>query len=98
MKNSIEATINSIDEVTELFYQQKDKEGYVKFEETLNFLVLILDSMENDKEGNFNIDHQGFNEKLVEAMKALEEKDTVLLADILKYEISEMLDDLASNL
>ena len=66
-----------IEEIVDLFYQQKEHEGYEKLGNLLGELILISRPL--------------FSEKLLMAMTALENRDVVLLADILNYEIKPML-------
>jgi hypothetical protein len=51
----------------------------------------------NNKDVLVYISEEQFNANLAEAMRALEKKDTILLADILKYEIGEMLNDIVKS-
>lgn len=96
-KKEILEVVDSIEKATELFYQQKNKKGYIKFEETLNLLSSILNSVINEKHIDLMVVIDELNTKLAEAMEALEEGDTILLADILKYEICPILMILYQN-
>lgn len=62
-----------IEETVAAFYQQKEHEGYERLGTVLEGLMVMQDSL--------------LTEKLLMAMEALERKDSVLLADILNYEI-----------
>jgi molecular chaperone GrpE (heat shock protein) len=97
VKEMVMEAIDSIEQVADLFYQQKDKDGYEILEGTLNLLVLLFDKLVNNKDVLVNISEEQFNANLAEAMRALEKKDTILLADILKYEIGEMLNDIVKS-
>lgn len=74
-----------LEQVTELFYQQKSKEGYEKLQELLADISLYVSGVEDDAK------QQELLETLTEALDAMEQRDTTLLADILKYELLEKL-------
>lgn len=69
--------IREIEEVVNAFYQRKDKEGYEKLNGVLGKLMQVNNPL--------------LVEKLMLALSALEKRDTVLLADILNYEIKVLL-------
>jgi hypothetical protein len=93
LKDNINKAMRSIDKTATLFYQQKNQEGFQELDITLNTLmetinvVMTYQASQNVK----LIDDQILNKVLLEAMKAIEHKDTVLIADILTYEVNEML-------
>lgn len=91
LKTQIEAIMQQIDSTTELFYQQKEQEAYNALDLLLAELVTNVDALYKYKLQNkdFLFDVKDFQMSLVDAMNALEEKDTVLLADVLKYDIYE---------
>lgn len=74
-----------LEHVTELFYQQKSKEGYEKLQILLADISLYVSNVQDEEQ------QQELLETLTEALNAMEEKDTTLLADILKYELLEKL-------
>lgn len=91
--NIIEELIQKIDNTTELFYQQKSSAGYKFLEEIIGELINLNDKfsgLQNDG-FNINIDIDKLNNILSEAMAALEKRDTILLSDILNYELKELL-------
>lgn len=74
-----------IQEVAELFYQQRNTEGYQRLNQLLQDLSsYIVTITEEEKQTEFL-------EALKEALDAMEQKDTTLLADILQYELIEKL-------
>lgn len=91
LKTQMEQIMQQIDHVTELFYQQKEQEGYSALNDLLSNLATSIDVLYQYKQQHEEIafDEQEFQAALVDAMNALEEKDTVLLADVLKYDIYE---------
>lgn len=73
--------VNNLERTIDLFYQQKEKEGYTSFnKDIVNITNLINSNGIFQKESNIlNI----FNR----VMMALQEKDIVLVADILNHEL-----------
>lgn len=100
LKTKITEIMQQIDSVTELFYQQKEQEGYSALNELLPNLVAGVDAIYQYKQQHDEIpfDEQELQTALVDAMNALEEKDTVLLADVLKYDIYEKYEAVAEAL
>lgn len=76
-------------------YQQDQQRGL----ERINSLVAELLEMakEVEKEDSSALNIQAMNQILVEAMKALEARDYVLLADILFYDLQKLLADEKSD-
>lgn len=91
LKETLSTVIVNIEEVTDLFYKQKNNEGYTRLNSVLINMTntveqLFAYKLENN---NVNIDENKLILTLTDAMHAMEKKDTVLLADILQYEIIE---------
>ncbi len=93
IKQCLQEAIKSIEDTTGSFYQNRISEGYKKLEYTLGALDdLMYKIAAFRQQGNdIRIDDNRMNQILMEAMKALETKDVVLLSDILEYEVKEML-------
>ncbi len=100
LKTQMREIMQQIDQVTELFYQQKEQEGYGALNALLADLVASIDVLYQYKQQHEEIsfDEQEFQAALVDAMNALEEKDAVLLADILKYDIYEKFEAVVEQL
>ncbi|NMA73287.1 MAG: hypothetical protein GX963_03820 [Bacteroidales bacterium] len=82
--------IHEIDNNTKLFYQQKDKEGYTNLENTLALLIQTTNViLENNLD---NIDGQVLNTILINAMDAIKIGDTILLSDILYFDLKPLLE------
>lgn len=89
----IRTAIDAIDTTTELFYQQNTQEGYAQLEQTLTILFEVANSLytpDNDN-NECSIDNVSFNTILSDAMNALEQKDTILMSDILQYDLKVLL-------
>ncbi|MBE5938091.1 MAG: hypothetical protein E7265_08690 [Lachnospiraceae bacterium] len=84
MNNTIGEVINLTDDMCELFYQQKNEEALGKMNIFLNNVVAISGSLSDE-------DGQKVLGVLTEALNAMEAKDYVLLADILKYDMIDVL-------
>ncbi|QHQ60676.1 hypothetical protein Ana3638_07740 [Anaerocolumna sedimenticola] len=92
IKNQINEILKEMNEITELLYQQKSKEGYVLLNGTLGKIMILMDTIskiKTEKEHLFDIER--LNNNLKAALDAMEIKDNVMLADILNYEIAEQL-------
>lgn len=96
LKEQIQQIEQQIDVVSELFYQQKTTEGYNQLEGIIVNVANVIDAVYASKP-----DDAAAMEKinkltavLQETMQAMQEKDTILLADMLKYEILEQLQSL----
>jgi hypothetical protein len=100
IKNVLLTSINAIDRTTQLFYQQNIPEGYQELETTLVQLTQTINEIFTYKsEGNqIDIEESQLIQSLNEAMKALEEKDTTLLSDILQYELKELFEKASLSL
>ena len=77
--------LDKLDSVVEVLYQQDINKGY---SELGMLLGAINDALQS---GELNVELEAFNVVLRKAMEALEEKDMVLVADILNYELREFL-------
>ncbi|MBE5963193.1 MAG: hypothetical protein E7256_17735 [Lachnospiraceae bacterium] len=100
LKNLLERAMKEISDTTDLFYQQKDQEAFSK----LNATLVITSSVMEQLFATLNTEvHPDFDQNelvsiLTNAMNAMEEKDTVLLADILRYELLEQFEQIAAQL
>ena len=94
IKEKIEQSINEINEVVEMFYQQKTQEAYTKLDPVLGNLLAAIDAAVayQQEHSEIEIDVNGLTEALKEALSAIEEKDAILMADVLKYEVIEKLE------
>ncbi len=94
-KNSIEHVMQLMNGTATMFYQQNTKEGLEKLTSTISSLLQTTDgiikyqSTKTDK----ILDEPVLNAVLSEAMKAIESKDYILLADIMIYEIGSLLEE-----
>ncbi|MCR4717793.1 MAG: hypothetical protein K5656_11510 [Lachnospiraceae bacterium] len=77
--------ISEIGEVTELLYQQKTTEGYDKLNKLIQDLSVYITTITDPEQ------QQSLLEALKEALSAMQENDTTMLADILQYELAEKL-------
>ena len=100
LKTILQMTSNSIEKTTAFFYQQNHSDGFLSLEQTLNLLMQSIDAIYAYKsEGKeLGVDTEHLMKTLSEAMGALEEKDTILLSDILIYEVKELYDQVLATL
>ena len=76
-------------------YQQDQQNGLERINGLVAELLELAKELERENSSDLNI--QTMNRILVEAMKALEVRDYVLLADILFYDLKELLTDEKGN-
>lgn len=92
MDQLIETVQIQIEEVTDNFYQQRTQEGYQALIHVIDSITEIMDIIEKNEEVSEFMDE---NKKLLSSLQSIIEamtnQDTVLLADILKYDVSEIL-------
>ena len=100
IREQIAQNIQEIDEVVEMFYQQKTQEAYTKLDPVLGNLLAAIDAVVayQQEHSEIEIDINGLTEALKEALSAIEEKDAILMADVLKYEVVEKLETMMSVL
>ncbi len=94
LKQEINIVQDMIKQTAELFYRQNEKDGYEAMTKLLdqmdlmmNHLVIAIQTKKAD-----NADPGKLLQILGEAMQAMNKKDSVLLADILQYDLTEQLD------
>jgi hypothetical protein len=91
----IETAVHQIDTVTKLFYGQKEAEGYQQLESVLISITNAIDviyKLKEEDESTNKIQQDEFVGTLSEALNAMENRDSILLADILQYDIKEKLE------
>lgn len=89
-----------IKETTELFYQQKEHAGYQKLDKTLlsvsNGIECLFATLKEENPPEF--DQNEILNILNNAMNAMQVKDTVLLADILQYDLLEQFESIIKQI
>lgn len=99
-KELVKKSVKDVEEVIELFYQQKLEEALNKFEFVLSGMMTAIDTLftyKTEHEG-FGLDETKLINTLKDAMGALEDGDMVLLADILQYDYLEYMQELLDNM
>ncbi len=91
--SEIESIVNQISDVVKMFYQQNTKEAYQKLDGILGDLMGVVDQIHRyqTEHPECGIDMGDLMEALKETLSAMEEKDAILTADVLKYEVNEKL-------
>lgn len=99
-KDIVQKSVNEVEEVIELFYQQKLQEALNKFNFITGEMMTAIDTLFTYKAENkeFILDESKIINTLKEAMAALEDRDMVLLADILQYDYLEYINELLDNM
>lgn len=100
IKKNIQERIQSMDAITELFYQQQDSKGLEVLNAELPKLVTVIDEMYLYKQEHEEIPFEDaqMNETLQQMLASLEDKDYVLLADVIKYEMIEKFQAIADGI
>jgi KaiC/GvpD/RAD55 family RecA-like ATPase len=94
LKEQIVNNMAEIDDVVEMFYQQKTQEAYLRLDVVLGDFAAIINPLftYQQEHSEQEIDVGGLTEALKEALSAIEERDAILVADVLKYELLEKLE------
>lgn len=102
IKDDIRELNEQIEELTNCFYQQKIEEGYEKLDNLYPFLLSIIDELnklnELENKNEFSENLSNILNKLKETMLALENKDIILLSDIMKYELLNEFNNMAEKI
>ncbi len=100
LKQAIEMLSESIQKTTELFYTQREAEGYQAFGILLEPMATLIDRLfrEQAASGKPEFEQAEIARLLNEAMNAMEARDSVLLADILQYDFLDQLEQIAAQL
>lgn len=99
-KEIILNTIKDIKDTIDLFYQQKETEALEKFQLIIGEIMNSMDALFEYKnlDANFEFDEKKLTAILTDAMNALQDRDLVLLADILQYDFLEYLQEIVENM
>lgn len=84
--------VNAIESNTELFYQQKQNEGYQMLNTTLVMLMQAINAIKELQSDGDSSNIDELNYVLSFAVNALESKDTILLSDILYFDLKPLLE------
>lgn len=100
LKQAIGMLSESIQKTTELFYTQREAEGYQAFGVLLEPMATVLDRLfrRQNETGKPEFEQNEIAKLLNDAMNAMEARDSVLLADILQYDFLDQLDQIAGQL
>lgn len=91
VKIEIEQLLDEMTEVSDLFYKQQNAEANDKLILVLNHIEIIVNDLRNMNDNNDTLlyDEPKINSILYTAMTAIENKDYILLADLINYELKE---------
>lgn len=87
----IKTIIKQIDETVVLLEQCKDKKAYTFMSQVIQLLNPLLPSIIQNENNEIYIDQNKFIDILTKTLGAMEHKDNLFLADMLQYELKEML-------
>jgi len=99
-KELVGKTLEEVRESVDLFYQQKTGEALQQFDVVLGKVMTMVDTLFAYKESHegFALDEEKVKSALTEALGALEEKDMILLADIIQYDFVEYVEELLDGM
>lgn len=80
--------IEAIDKTTDTFYKRNEEKGYLCLEDTIDKITQVVNCI-HEIEDKDDIIENKIMDILSRAMLAMEKKDTILLSDILEYELKE---------
>jgi hypothetical protein len=100
LKDQIKENMTEMDNVVEMFYQQKSQEAYLQLDIVLGNFSSVIDNLYTYQQEHpeLKLDIVSIIEALKEALSALEEKDAILVADVLKYELLERMEEIVNVL
>ena len=99
IKDLLQQTVLAIEGVTDLFYKQKEKEGYQDLNKTIGLISNSMDQLIGSIGDNEVPEQcQEIIKHLEDALRAMEVRDTILLADILQYELKEKFETLIDQM
>ncbi|HHV10455.1 MAG TPA: hypothetical protein GXX75_09295 [Clostridiales bacterium] len=88
-REAVRNTIELVGQVADLFYRQQDKDGYFKLNELIGQISNAMEYVLGNGQNEVSEECSGIIEYLNEALGAMEARDTILLADLLQYEIKD---------
>ena len=90
-RNEIINTLDHIQEVTEMFYQQNNKEAFDCLLNILDEITDMIDIMSyySKETLEFEFDDNKVYNMLKQIMEALETGDEIMMADILQYDFCD---------
>ena len=83
----MEAIKKTLQDIIEVLYKGETKKGMAMMSEVIPSLAVIAENMEDE-----GLRDRYVNDGLRQALEAMETNDGVLLADVLNYEIIEIID------
>lgn len=99
-KELVKKTLEEVRESVDLFYQQKTGEALQQFDAVLGKVMSMVDTLfaYRDAHEDFVLDDEKVKTALTEALGALEERDMILLADIIQYDFVEYVEELLGGM
>jgi len=83
----MEATKKSLEDIIDVLYKGEVTKGIAMMSEVIPSLAVIAEKIEDEE-----LKDRYINDGLRQALEAMETNDGVLLADVLSYEIIEIID------
>lgn len=92
--------ISMINYTTKCFNQQKDKEAYKQLELSLNEITKVMELIYIYNQRGFDLQdrYKKIESILVDIFHAMQGNDTVLITDILEYELAQEFTNFKNNM
>ncbi|MDF2803912.1 MAG: hypothetical protein K0S61_3815 [Anaerocolumna sp.] len=88
----IQLIIEEIEAIINKLQQQQLRNAYEELNITIGKLIDVVSKLKPNEDIQYNIER--LNKTLMQCVIAMEEKDNVLLADILEYEVIDILTEI----
>ncbi len=99
IKENLVSCINLTEQMNICFYQQNNDSGYQLLNTVLGSLLNVIEELTYLKNNKIvSVDIESINKILESALQALESHDTVLFADIMQFEIIDLLKNIDKEL
>lgn len=97
-KNILSSLIEQVKDVIDKFYQHSTRKRFIYFDDILKQLLELASHLSLEGElGQHYLEEGRLLSVLTEMAKALEQKDETLLADILQYDLLELLTEMEKD-
>ncbi len=97
-KNILSSLIEQVKDVIDKFYQHSTRKRFIYFDDILKQLLELANHLSLEGElGQHYLEEGRLLSVLTEMAKALEQKDETLLADILQYDLLELLTEMEKD-
>lgn len=89
LKEKIDNIISKIEKISELFYQQKAQKAYLALQDIIEEILICINELAkySSEHDNIDLNIKQISIILRNALNAMEQQDTILVADILQHDM-----------